>query len=92
MANRSVQPFLHSSRQEVPILYNGPPLPHLKLPLPMWGSGPQSNTWFPGPTGVLNPNGIWTGTAVFAGLTSLTDRPTDRPHYSVGNNRPHLRM
>jgi len=27
------------------------------------------------------------GSAVFAGLTSVTDRP----RYSVGNNRPHLR-
>ena len=35
------------------------------------------------------------GAAVFAGLTSVTDRPTDRPtdraRYSIGNNRPHLR-
>jgi len=33
--------------------------------------------------------------AVFAGLTSVTDRQTDRqtdrPRYLVGNNRPHLR-
>jgi len=39
---------------------------------------------------VLNPNGISIGVAVFAGLTSVTDRQTDRqtnrPHYSVGNN------
>jgi len=27
MASPSVQPFLHSSRQRVPILYNGPPHP-----------------------------------------------------------------
>ena len=26
-ASRSVQPFLYSSRQSVPIFYNGPPLP-----------------------------------------------------------------
>jgi len=26
----------------------------------------------------------------FAGLTSVIDRPTDRPRYSVGNNRPQL--
>jgi len=38
-------------------------------------SGPPSNTWFPGPTQVLNPNGISIGAGVFAGLTS--DRPTD---------------
>jgi len=41
-------------------------------------SGPPSNTWFLGPTQVLNPNGISIGAAVFAGLTSATDRPTDR--------------
>ena len=187
-ASRSVQPFLHSSRQSVSTLYNGPPLP-LKIapshgasgrhtlynfgahpspqvqtastgsavfkqltaacpyiryngppfppqncPLP-YGMLTTSNrpTWFPGPTKVLNPNdisigsavfaqgtaecsytlqwaapfprqncllswGIWTpsntwflghtrvlnpddisiGAAAFAGLTSLTDRPTDQ--------------
>jgi len=32
-ASRSVQPFLHSSPQNVPILYNGPPLSPSKLPL-----------------------------------------------------------
>jgi len=45
----------------------------------MGGSGLPSNTWFPGPTTrVLNPNGISIGSAVFAGLTSVTDRRTDR--------------
>jgi len=50
-----------------------------KLPLPMGRSGHPSNTWFPGPTGVLNPNSISIGSVVFAGLTSVTDRQTDRP-------------
>jgi len=40
------------------------------------GSGPPSNTWFPGPTQVLNPKGSSIGAAVFAGLTSVTDRQT----------------
>jgi len=40
------------------------------------GSRPPSNTWFPGPTPVLNPNGILTGSAIFAGLTSVTDWQT----------------
>ena len=35
MASPSLQPFLHSSWQRVPILYNGPPLSSSKLPLPM---------------------------------------------------------
>ena len=63
-----------------------------KLPLPMGISRPPSNTWFPGPTQVLNPKGSSIGTAVLAGLTSVTDRQTDQtdiPGYSVGNNRPH---
>jgi len=47
-ANRSVQPFLHSSRQKVPILYDGRPYPP-ELPLPAGRSGPPSNTWFLGP-------------------------------------------
>ena len=50
-----------------------------------------SNTWFPGASGVLNPNGISIGSAVFAGLTSVTDWPTDTPCYSVGNKRPRVR-
>ena len=63
-----------------------------KLHLPMGGSGSHLyNTWFPGSIRVLSPNGIWIGSALFTGLTSVTDRQTDRPRYSVGNNRPHLR-
>jgi len=50
----------------------------------MGESGLLSNTSFPGPTRVLNPNGISIGSAVFAGLTTVTDRPTVRPCYSVG--------
>jgi len=45
----------------------------------MGGSGAPSNTWFPGPTQVLNPKGSLIGAAVFAGLTSVTDQQTDRP-------------
>ena len=50
-----------------------PFLPLKKLPLPIGGSRPPSNTWFPGPTRVLNPNGISIGSAVFA-VDRLTDR------------------
>jgi len=32
-ASRSVQPFLHSSQQKVPTLYNGPPLSPQNCPL-----------------------------------------------------------
>jgi len=42
----------------------------------MGGSGPPSNTWFLGPTRVLNPNSISIGAAVFVGLISVTDQQT----------------
>jgi len=47
-----------------------------KLPLPMGGCGSQSNAWFLGPTKILNPNGISIGSAIYAGLTSVTGRQT----------------
>jgi len=47
--------------------------------------------WFIGSTRFLNPNGISIGLAIFAGLTTVTYRQTDRPRYSVSNNRSHLR-
>jgi len=56
---------------------------------------------FLGPTEVLNPHGISIGSAVFAGLGTvtgrhtdrLTDRQTDHATLSVtiGRNPPHLR-
>jgi len=92
--NRSVQLFSHNSRQRVPILYNGTPFPPQNCSF-SWGIWTPSNTWFREPTRVLDPNGISIGSAVFAGFTSVIDRPnrhTDRPRYSVGNNyRLHLR-
>jgi len=70
--------------QTIPILYNGTPLPPSKLPLP-WEHHLHPRLiyaiiWFPGPTRVLNLNGILIVSAVSARLTSVTDRPTD------GNN------
>jgi len=55
------------------------------------GSGPPSNTWFPGPSRVLNPNSIWIGSAVFAGLTSVTDRQTSRLFFTA-RLRPQFQM
>ena len=49
-----------------------------------------SNTCFLWPIRVHNPNGISIGSAVFAGLTIVTDGLTDRPRYSVCNNKTHL--
>jgi len=63
----------HTGDHSVPILYSGRAF-HQKFPLPMGLFGLPSNTWFPGPTCVLNPNGISIGSAVFAGLTSVTDQ------------------
>jgi len=62
-------------------LYVAPPSKSLLSPqncLFAWGTWTPANTWFPGPTGDLNPNGISIGAAVFGGLTSVTDRQTDR--------------
>jgi len=59
--------------------------------LPYRGSGRPSNTivlW--GPTRVLDPNGISIGLAVFASLTSVTDRPTDHATRSVTIGRIYL--
>jgi len=49
-----------------------------KLPLPR-GIWTPSNAWLPGPTRVLNPNGISIGSAVLQGsLLRQTDRPKNR--------------
>jgi len=53
----------------------GAPFPK-NCPFP-WEIWTLSNTQFLGHR-VLNLNGISIGLAVFAGLTSVTDRPTDR--------------
>ena len=53
------------------------------------------NTWFLGPARVHNTKSISIGSAIFAGLTIVTDTRTDRetdrqiarPRYSVCNNR-----
>jgi len=50
-----------------------------------------SNTWFSGPTKVLNPNSISIGSAVFAGLTSVTDRLTDHATRLVTIGRIYIR-
>jgi len=77
MAFRSFQPFLNSSWQTVPILRRALLFP--KIAPSRGGSGPPSNILFLGLTEVLNPNSISISSAVFAGLTTVTDRLTDRP-------------
>jgi len=49
-----------------------------------------SNACFLGPSAVHKPHSISIDSAVFAGLTIVTDRQTE-PCYSVSNNRPYLR-
>jgi len=72
--------FLHSSRHS---RYSSQwaTLLALKVAPSRGGSEPPSNTWFLEPTRVFNPNSILIGSAVFAGLSTVTDRPT--PCYSV---------
>ena len=65
--SRSVQPFLYSSLQSVSILYNGPPLSTVKLPLPMGDLDPHLiNGSFSHPSSQPNnPNGISIGSSIF---------------------------
>jgi len=72
---RSVESFLHSLRKSVAILYNGPRLFPLKLPLPMGDLGPRSSTWFIEPTQVPYSNGISSAHPLLQGLLMWqTDR------------------
>ena len=67
--------FAGDSRFKFSFLYALAVAP-LKIALLM-GFWTPFNTWFLGPTQVLNPNGVSIGSAVFAGLTTVTDRQTD---------------
>jgi len=60
MASRSVQPFLHSLRQRIAILYNGPPLQPIKI---FPSHGDLDATWFLWPIRAHNANGISLGSA-----------------------------
>jgi len=67
---RSVDPFLHSSCQSVPIYFIiSSPFPH-QIAHSNNGIYTPSNTWFPGQTRVQNQNGISIGSTVFAQLTA----------------------
>jgi len=67
----------------------GNPFPS-KLPLTMESSGPHPIHGSLSPQ-ANNPHGISISLSVFAGLSTVTDRQTDRQTYSVCNNKPHLR-
>jgi len=76
-ASRSVQPFLHGWPQHVRILYNGTFLSPSNCPFP-WG-GIWTSIWH-----LYRCSRFLQGSLVWQ-----TDRLTDGPHYSVGNNRLH---
>ena len=77
-ASRSVQPFSHRGPQRIHILYNGTPLLPQNCPF-RWGIWNPIEYVVPWAHPSPQPNSISIGVAVFAGLTSVTDRPTDRP-------------
>jgi len=64
-ACRLGQPFFWSSPESLPIIYN-------------WGDDvPPTNTWSLGPTQVHHPNSNGVGSAVFAGVTLVSNIETD---------------
>jgi len=51
---------------------------HLKIATSPGAYMLPPNIWFLGPTWVHTPNGTWTGSAVYEGLTAVTKRDTHR--------------
>ena len=91
-ASRSVHPFLHSSPQSVPIIYNGQPLPlPSKLPLPMGGSGRHLIHGSSSPPETITQMASRSVQPFFAGLTTVTDRQTDYATWSVTIGRIYVR-
>jgi len=84
-ASQSVQPFFQRLLQNALIFYNGLPLPPWNCPFP-WESGLSFNIWFFGHIRVVNPHSIWIDSTVFAGFSTVTDRPSDHARYLVCNN------
>jgi len=88
--NRSVQPFLHSSRHKVTILTMGCSFP--KNASSHGGSRPHVIHGSLGPPASSTPTASRSAQPFLQGsLVWQTDIQTDRPRYSVGNNRPHQR-
>jgi len=86
-ASPSIQPCLHTAAHSRAdshyTLQRTASFPPQNCPFPLVDLDPPSNAWFPGPTQVFNPNDISIGSAVFAGLITMADRPTDRPRYGL---------
>ena len=68
------RPHRRCTRSAVHILYAGPPF-STKLLLLL---GIRTPSFLGHITQIINPNGISIGSAVFAGLTIVTDRRTDK--------------
>ena len=87
---QTVQLFLHSLWQSFPLLYNGRPLSPSNLYLRMKGDlDPHLTHDSLGPPESTTQTSSWLVQPFSAGLT-IMNRPTDRPRYSICNNRPHL--
>jgi len=86
-ASRSVQPFLHSSPDTVPIPYNGLALFSLKIAPCIGASGPPFKHGSLGPAPEsLSRNSITIDPAT-TGIMVVTDRPTDHAAPSVAIGR-----
>jgi len=70
-----VQPFCTDDHSVTTYFTMGRPSPLKISP----SHGDLEPPWFPGPNRVLNPNSILIASAIFAGLTSVTDQLTNRP-------------
>jgi len=79
--NRSVQPFLHRWLRSVPILYNGLPVSHSKLPLPIVACRRHIIRGSLGPPESAAQMATWSFQPFFlqGSLVWHTDRATDRP-------------
>ena len=85
MAPRSIQLFLHSSRQTVTILYNGPHVCPSKLSLPMWISGSHLTHGFFAPPKFLIQTASQSVELFLQGsLLWQTDRQPDRQTMLLG--------
>jgi len=87
----SVQPFCTDDRRVSHTLQWVAHSPS-KLPLPMGDLDPHLTRGFLGPPESSTQTESWSVQPFLqSSLVWQTDRPTDRPRYSVGNNRPHVR-
>ena len=66
----SFQPIFAQLSAECHYFTISHPFSPLKLPLSIAGSEPPSNTWFLGPSGIVNPNRISISSAIFAQLAT----------------------